>query len=122
MKNKTTVIILSSIIVLVIIFAAYRINNSGSRVKSLNTQLYLVKDSLGKLQMQYSEIQAQYEDIREELDRSNSKLLYVKNQLDTMTSRRMQTFTEVQAKLIELKLSLGKIQSFKQDSAQFRFE
>ncbi|MEQ8358008.1 MAG: hypothetical protein RH860_00875 [Cytophagales bacterium] len=122
MKNKTTIIILSSIIVLVIIFAAYRINNSGSRVKSLNTQLYLVKDSLGKLQMQYSEIQAQYEDIREELDRSNSKLLYVKNQLDTMTSRRMQTFTEVQAKLIELKLSLGKIQSFKQDSAQFRFE
>ncbi len=122
MKNKTTISILISIIVIIIIFAAYRINNSGSKLKSLNTQLYLVKDSLGKLQMQYSEIQAHYEDIRQELDRSNSKLIYVKNQLDTMTSRRMQTFTEVQAKLIELKLSLGKIQSFQQDSAQFRFE
>lgn len=93
-----------------------------NNAKELNSQLNAAQDSLENLGMQYEEIYAQYEDIRQELDRTKGKLIYVKNQLDTMTSRRMTTFTEVQTKLIELKLSMGKIETIAKDSTQFRFE
>lgn len=122
MKNKTIIIILTSVIILLVIFTAYRLSNSFAEIKSVNSELYLVKDSLEDLGKQYEEIHAQYMDIREELDRTKSKLIYVKGKLDTMTSKRMQTFTEVQAKLIELKLTLGKIETINKDSTQFRFE
>jgi predicted PurR-regulated permease PerM len=121
LKKFLGLIIAIVFIILVIIGSTY-VNNTVTKVRTLNDRLVNVNDSLKLAQYRYDSLASRYEVLEEQMSDATGKLIYVQSKLDTLTSRRIRTFTEVQAKLIELKLGLGQIPTYNPDSSSFRFE
>lgn len=115
-------LIVAIVFVIMIVGGSVYLNQSVSKVKTLNDQLVNVHDSLRLAEYRYDSLASRYEVLEEQMGDATNKLIYVQSKLDTLTSRRIRSFTEVQAKLIELKLGLGRIPAYQSDSTSFRFE
>lgn len=120
-KNKAF-IYLFLIFISSLAIASYYFNQNQRNLEEVHRQLDENIDSLNTISRDYNELKEEYSEISKKLETSSQRLLLIREKLDTMTSYRMTTFTEVQAKLIELKLNLSNIEVYEADTNSFRFE
>ncbi len=121
MSNKVIKVLLAVFAILSIL-ASFQFYEKNNALKEIKNKLSASNDSIQMLLQDYKKLEYEYEVLHEDLEASKDKLIYVQSKLDTITSRRIQTFTEIQTRLIELKLSLGKIETLQNDSTKFRFK
>lgn len=120
-KSKTLIIFV--VLAAIIITVAFVLSNSESNMDNIKKQLSEQRDSLSDLHQSYDSLSKRYVQIERGLIQSTDKLRYIQQKLDTITSHRIETFTEIQTRLIEIKLSLGNIPTYTSDSSnRFRFE
>lgn len=120
MKLGIKILIAFGLILLV--YYSYKYASKDSKLNEIQLELMNRTDSLESLQLKFDSINKRYNRINKQLSESTKKLHYLQQKLDTITSNRIETFTEIQTRLIEIKLALGEIPIYHPDSTDFRFE